>query len=591
MILIRFLILILFVYNFLIGQDIKSIIDSVNQLPATEYLSNLYKSKSIFEENLQRARQVGYKSGEAKSLNILAIIYYLLNDYKKSTEYNIRALEIYEEEKNYDELANAYGEFGYQMKRRELDKANEYMRKGIQIAEKQKVGKPIIAKLYDNYGVLKEMEGKIDSALMLYNKALKIKYELNDSIGIPFSLNKIANAKALQKKFDDAYSYLHLSDKFREKEKNDFGRADNLAYYGDFYTMEGKIDSAIHYYKKSLDLSLKNGYTFLVQYIYQQLSELYAKKNDYYNALYYFKKYTTYKDSLTNIETNQRIAELEIAFETSEKDKLIAQKELQLRQRAILFIIIGTTLLFLVLTMSGLYAYQLQKRKAIAAQAELEKRIAKEENQRKIIEEKFRIGRELHDNIGSQLTFIISSLDNLAYHLKEKQLVEKIKDTSEFARDTLNELRNTIWAMKHETGNLSTLIIKIRDYLNRAKFSLDELKISIQDNTTKEYKLNSTQLLNLYRIFQECIQNIIKHSKATECKIVFTDAENGFIMKICDNGIGLEISDNLESTGLSSLATRANEANGKFTIEKNNDDFSKCGTKMIFEINSEPAVN
>lgn len=580
----RILILEFILITLIFGQSTKDLIDSINNLPATEYLTNLYKSKNLFEENLQRARSISYKKGEAKSLSILAIIYYLLNNYEKSTEYNIKALEIYESQKDYDALANTYGEYGYQMKRRELDKANQYMMKGIQIAENYKVLKPTLAKLYDNFGVLKEMEGKIDSALLLYNKALKIKYELKDTIGIPYSLNKIANAKALQGKFSEAYDYLKQSDYYRAKEKSDYGRADNLAYYGDFYSMEGKIDTAIYYYQKSLDLSLKNGYTFLVQFIYQQLSDLYAKKQDYLKSLEYYKKYTAYKDSLSNIATNQRIAELEIAFETSEKDKLIAQKELQLRQRAILFITIGTTLLFLVLTMTGLYAYQVQKRKTIAAEAELTKRIAIEESNRKIIEEKLRISRELHDNIGSQLTFIISSLDNLSYKIKDETLISKIKDTSDFARSTLNELRNTIWAMKLETGNLSTLITKIRDYLNRIKSSTENIKINIFNNTVNDYKLNSTQLLNLFRIFQECIQNIIKHSEADECNIIFTDSQNGFVMKICDNGKGLVLNENLESTGLSSLNIRAKEANGVFHIEKNDNTQIRRGTQMIFEI-------
>lgn len=580
----RILILEFILITLIFGQSSKDLIDSINNLPATEYLTNLYKSKNLFEENLHRARNISYKKGEAKSLSILAIIYYLLNNYEKSTEYNIKALEIYESQKDYDALANTYGEYGYQMKRRELDKANQYMMKGIQIAENYKVSKPTLAKLYDNFGVLKEMEGKIDSALLLYNKALKIKYELKDTIGIPYSLNKIANAKALQGKFSEAYDYLKQSDYYRAKEKSDYGRADNLAYYGDFYSMEGKIDSAIYYYQKSLDLSLKNGYTFLVQFIYQQLSDLYAKKQDYLKSLEYYKKYTAYKDSLSNIATNQRIAELEIAFETSEKDKLIAQKELQLRQRAILFITIGTTLLFLVLTMTGLYAYQVQKRKTIAAEAELTKRIAMEESNRKIIEEKLRISRELHDNIGSQLTFIISSLDNLSHKIKDETVISKIKDTSDFARSTLNELRNTIWAMKLETGNLSTLIIKIRDYLNRIKSSTENIKINIFNNTVNDYKLNSTQLLNLFRIFQECIQNIIKHSEADECNIIFTDSQNGFVMKICDNGKGLVLNENLESTGLSSLNIRAKEANGVFHIEKNDNTQIRRGTQMIFEI-------
>ncbi|MFN4111045.1 MAG: histidine kinase [Ignavibacteria bacterium] len=573
------------------GQDLKSKIDSVNNLPFTEILSNLFVSKTIFEKNLQDAKKIGYKIGEAKTLSILANIYYLLNDYQKSTEYNIKALQIFEEEKDYDALANSYGEFGYQMKRREFQKANDYMKKGLTIAEKYKVHKPTIAKLYDNYGVLKEMEGKIDSALLLYNKSLNLKYELNDSIGIPYSLNKIANAKAIQKKFTEAYYYLNLSDKYRWKEKSDYGRADNLAYYGDFLSMEGKIDSAIHYYKKSLELSLKNGYTFLVQYIYQQLSDLYKKKNDYFNALNYFKSYTNYKDSMTNIETNKKIAELEIAFETVEKDKLITQKELLLKQRAILFIIIGTILLFLSLTMTALYAYQSQKRKTIAAEMKLTKKIAQEESERKIINEKLRISRELHDNIGSQLTFIISSLDNLLYRQNRNDWVNKIKDLNDFARLTLNELRNTIWVMKNEKGNLSTLIVKIRDYLNRIKLSTENLKISIAVNTTREYNLNSSQLLNLFRIFQECIQNILKHSRATECQIIFSDADNGFMMQICDNGIGFENSNALESTGMSSLETRAKEANGVFYIEKNNNSDENCGIRMIFKINSEGTEN
>lgn len=591
MVIIRILILKIILITAIFGQDTKALVDSINNLPATEYLTNLYKSKHLFEENLQRAKKINYKKGEAKSLSILAIVYYLLNNYEKSTEYNIKALEIYESEKDYDELANTYGEYGYQMKRRELDKANQYMMKGIQIAEKYKASKPTLAKLYDNFGVLKEMEGKIDSALLLYNKALRIKYELKDSIGIPYSLNKIANAKALQGKFSEAYEYLKQSDLYRAKEKSDYGRADNLAYYGDFFSMEGKIDSAIYYYKKSLDFSLKNGYTFLVQFIYQQLSDLYARKRDYLNSLEYYKKYSAYKDSLTNIATNQRIAELEVAFETSEKDKLIAQKELQLRQRAILFITIGTTLLFLVLTMTGLYAYQVQKRKTVAAEAELTKRIAIEESNRKIIEEKLRISRELHDNIGSQLTFIISSLDNLSYKIKDDALIRRIKDTSDFARSTLNELRNTIWAMKFETGNLSTLITKIRDYLNRIKSSTENIKINILNNTEKEYSLNSTQLLNLFRIFQECIQNIIKHSEANECNIIFADSQNGFVMKICDNGKGLDLNENLESTGLSSLEIRTKEANGIFRIEKNDNTQLRCGTQMIFEIECKSCSN
>ncbi len=586
----KILILITTIVYSLAAQNIKSTIDSINNLSATEYLSNLYKSRIVFEENLKRAQSIGYKIGEANSLNTLAIIYYLMGNYEKSTELNIKSLKIFEEEKAYDELANAFGEFGYQMKRRELDKANLYMLKGIQIAETHKSSKPVIAKLYDNFGVLKEMEGKIDSALLLYNKSLKIKYELQDSIGIPFSLNKIANAKALQGKFSEAYKILKHSDKFRAKEQSDFGKTDNLAYYGDFFAMEGKIDSAIKYYQSSLYLSLKNGYTFLIEYCYRQLSDLYQKKSDFENAFINFKKFSDYKDSITNVATNQKIAELELAFETIEKDKLIVQQQLLLKQRAILFISIGTTLLFLILTMFGLYTYQVQKKKAIAREMELIKQLSIEETNRKVFEERLRISRELHDNIGSQLTFIISSLDNLKYLIKENETLKKVTSLDEFTRLTLNELRNTIWAMKHENGKLSDLILKIQDYLNRINPNLKNTNFTIVKKLQKDYRLNSIQLLNLFRIFQECLQNIIKHSNAAEAKIIFTDTENGFSMQICDNGKGIENSDTLESSGLDFLKFRIEELKGNFYIKKNETENGLCGTRMVFEIQSE-AIN
>lgn len=587
----RFLILAIAINYSIFAQDLKSIVDSVNNLSATEYLANLYNSKKIFEENLNRARTINYKIGEARALNILAITYYLMGNYEKSTELNIQSFKIFEEEKAFEDLANAYGEYGYQMKRRELEKANQYMLKGIQIAEKNKVSKVTIAKLYDNFGVIKEMEGKLDSALILYNKALKIKYDLNDEVGIPFSLNKIANVKALQGKFREAYSILNQSDKFRAKETGDYGKADNLAYYGDFFSMEGKIDSAIKYYQSSLDLSLKNGYTFLVEYCYKQLSDLFEKKSDFKNAFLNFKKYSAYKDSITNIATNQRIAELELAFETSEKDKLIAEQQLQLKQRAILFISVGTTLLFLLLAMFGLYAFQVQKRKVIAKEMELTRKLSIEETNRKIVETKLSISRELHDNIGSQLTLIISSLDNLKSSIIENSLKEKINDTTDFARLTLTELRNTVWAMKNENGTLSGLILKIRDYLNRIKPSIENISVNIQTEVQKDYKLNSTQLLNLFRIFQETLQNVIKHSNASEVKVIFSDSENGFLMKVCDNGKGIKASETIESSGLNFIKHRAEESNGKFFIEDNQTDNGQCGTKMIFEIQAEPIIN
>ncbi len=590
----RLLIFILF-FQSINAQNLSSRVDSVNSISSTEILFNLYKSRIIFENNLKLAQSIGYKVGEAKSLAILAIINHLMGNYEKATDYNIRALVIFDEEKDYNNLAETYGEFGYQMKRRDLRKANFYMQKGISIATNNSVKTEILTKLYDNYGVLKEMEGNLDSALVLYFKALKNKERLKDSIGIPYSLNKIANAHTLKKNFKQAFYFLNLSDKYRMKEKSDYGRADNFAYYGDFFSMQGNIDSAIAYYQKSLQLSITNGYFFLIPYCYEMISDLYQRKGDYAKSLNYYKKYVSNKDSISNAETNQKIAELEVAFESAQKDKLIAEKELLLRQRALLFIIIGTILFLITILMLVMYSYQVQKKKSLTREIELTKQISENEAKQKVFEEKLKLARELHDNIAAQLTFIINLIDNMKYSVKDENLKDKLSHTLNFARTTLNDLRNTIWAMKNESGTLSDLILKINDYINRYKIALNGLNVEVIKRLSKNYSLPSTQLTNLMRIFQECLQNIIKHSEASEAKILFNDLDEGFSMRICDNGKGIENSTTLESTGLASIKYRAEEIGCEFKIEKCTsaifNTINPCGSAFVFNIKANPCEN
>ena len=182
------------------GQDLKSKVDSINTIPYQFIVSNTRQSIKIFSENLNLAREIKYLEGEAKTLSNLGLAYYIRGDYDKSTENYLSAIGIYENKKDYKMLADTYGEYGYQLKRRDMPKAVNYMRKAISIAEREKLDLRIMDKLYDNYGVLKEMQNDLDSAMYFYNKALRIKEEFVEPIAIPYSLNKIAGIKLIQKK-------------------------------------------------------------------------------------------------------------------------------------------------------------------------------------------------------------------------------------------------------------------------------------------------------------------------------------------------------------------------------------------------------
>jgi signal transduction histidine kinase len=187
------------------------------------------------------------------------------------------------------------------------------------------------------------------------------------------------------------------------------------------------------------------------------------------------------------------------------------------------------------------------------------------EMEKKMGDEKLRISRELHDNIGSQLTFVISSLDNIIYVEKNNPFTEKLKSLALSGRETLEDLRNTIWAIRKKEGDLSQIIYKINDLIY--KMNLMTPTISFNNQTDQEYNLTSTQLLNSYRIIQEAIQNALKHSEASEIIIEFKSGIDELIITIKDNGKGFDVNEIYEGSGLDNIRHRCNEASGQSKIE------------------------
>lgn len=584
-----------FLINILSAQTSVREIDSINAISIEFILSNTRTSIKIFTANRDNAKSIGYKKGEAKSLSNVALAEYIRGNYDKSTENYLDAIQIYDEINDFTDLAEVYGEFGYQLKRRDMKKAEYYMKLGMKIARDNNI--PLIkkSKLFNNYGVLKEMQNQLDSASFFYNLALDIVTELDDSLGIPFSLTKIAGVSALKGNFKEAFRYLGKADKYRDREKGNFGRAENLSLYGDFYKMQGKPDSAIEKYEQCLKLSRAMDYKYLIQYCYQKLSDIYSERKDFEKSLKYYKNYTNYKDSLTNFETNSLIAELEIDYESAKKDKIIVQDQLEIKQKSFQLFIAGTAAFILLAAAFLIYFFQKQKRKRIRNEFELESQIKTADLENRHNREKLRISRELHDNIGSQLTFFINSIDNLIYSIRcgispgnNSGLTGKLENLNYFGRGALDDLRTSIWALKNEDGDSDQLIARIRELIKRINNSTDNIEIKIKNNLQSAVKLTSEQMLNIFRIVQEAVQNAVKYADAGIIEISFSLDRNNFIFGIKDDGKGFsqnknQVDVNFSSgkNGLKNMEARCREMKGKFEITTSAaDDINNTGVKI-----------
>lgn len=546
--------------------SLKDKIKAINKIPNAAYVAEVEKAEQLFK----LAENLAIKSSDSVALGEIVFKLGQLKAYQNKIDESIalflRAIKILENKNEIAKAGMVYGGLGYTLKRNNLERSLKYMQKGIALLEKTNDFKNIHP-VYDNYGVVLNMVQKNDSALFFQKKSLSIKKTLKDSVGLGYGYANIANTFAEKKNFKLAKKYVDSSSIIRNKIADNYGITVNYVQKAEILVLENKFKEAIENFKICATLSRKYKYKHLEQYCYENLAKLYLEFKDYKNAYLYKEQFQTIKDSSNNVQTNNKIEELQIQFETEKKEKLLVEansnllaKEAKIkRKNLLLYSALGLAFL---LGLIGYLVYKQQstKQKQLVKENELKQALIKIENQNNLQEQRLAISKDLHDNIGSQLTFIISSLDNLKYfEFTKDKLYTKFDSIGTFTRTTITDLRDTIWAMNKEEITFEDLKTRTTNFIESAKASL--LGIHFEFNYPKNQKkivLNSKQGIEIYRIIQETVNNAVKHAKASKITVDFKNENNQVIIAISDNGIGFDIATIEKGNGLNSIQKRAN---------------------------------
>jgi two-component system sensor histidine kinase UhpB len=187
-------------------------------------------------------------------------------------------------------------------------------------------------------------------------------------------------------------------------------------------------------------------------------------------------------------------------------------------------------------------------------------------------EERRRIAMALHDDTGQALSMLIINLERLEDQVQpsENQLLTKIVSTREIAQNTLGGLRKIVYGLRPAILDDLGLIPAIRWY---ARTNLEEVGIMVEINANGEIeplpaKLKST----FYRITQEAINNILKHSHAKYVEISLHGEEEYIQLKVKDDGIGFDLTKvreqalQLQHLGLLGIEERAELVGGQALI-------------------------
>jgi signal transduction histidine kinase len=357
-------------------------------------------------------------------------------------------------------------------------------------------------------------------------------------------------------KSDDAYTlatlYLNLS-----QVNEDLGRRKRALGYN---------DSSLHYANQS-------GNTEKLQDSYEFAHRLYYSNGESRQAYDALQHYMEIKDSVLSKEKAEVLYELEERFQSLRKEQEIARlrsdslaKDLAIQESRLA---IGIVLaLVAVSAVAGLWLFRRHQYRV-----NLQRSREREEQQlqrfRAVIEaeenERSRVAKDLHDGLGQLISTAKLGLTALAPAKAEesKVLSNSIQVLDQATQEVRTIAHNLMPAVLSDLG-LQMAVADMVHKINDARLLNVELQMDLGDD-----RLPSTVEVAVYRVIQEVLNNMIKHSRADRITVTLVRAGKSVQLAMADNGVGLEESAVSQSRGLGwkNIASRIALLNGTLAVD------------------------
>jgi len=329
--------------------------------------------------------------------------------------------------------------------------------------------------------------------------------------------------------------------------------------------------------------------------MHQTLSEIYAVQSNWKLALLHEQQYRIYHDSLLSQEQRQRLDGAKVGYENEQQRRevrLLQERQLAQDQSnrllwagvALLTALGGTLFAANHLLRRKRQKIEHQNNEIAGLNASLEHRVAErtaelrhanEEllHKNREIEaallkgqtlERQRVASELHDNLGGTLTAIRWRLESLRVddlNEVERAIYADLHGMISRAYGEVRLLSHHLMPEILEKEGLETALHELAAPVNKTK------RLSLKVETTEVSPLlDSRQQLELYSIVLELITNILKHAQATEAQLQLGMDEQGVLVRVSDNGIGIPGGQPAAGVGMKNIQTRLNVIGGRWEV-------------------------
>jgi len=565
-------------------------------LSAVKLAQNKYKeSISLAEKanqlNVQDIDPVHYMD----ILQFLGRAYCMLGENDKAQKIHFKGLRIADSlhlDKEIVQFYNAIGNVYREMNNPEMEE--KYLLLTIE-KDKELGAEPIeLAMAKANLAIFYTDIEKYDQAEKIFLENIKIGQSAGSKLFLEVNYNNLATNYLEQKQYEKAITYFKKSLVIAEEINipSDIGLAHcNL---GLAYSDLNKYKLA----KQHLDIGLKitKDIDNKKHYEHALLTsfKLHEKLGDYKNALVYYKQYTSLKDSLLNEKRIKIVGELESKYEAEKKELEImslssenikSQNKLNLFKYMIFGLCAGLLgfLTFIYIIRQNHKKNLIIKNKNLELASdkiellEQSKEITKLSSLIKGQEhERERLAKELHDGLGGLLAISHSKLANLSAEIEVSNVaVEESKNLVGEAYDQVRQISHNLMPLDLEKFGL---LITLKNMISMVNSQND---ISIDFRTYNfDLTLKNELGLNIYRIVQESITNILKHARAKNVFIELIQHKNHLSLNIEDDGVGFDLVHHNSGNGIQNMRNRSELLNGYFNLESKDGE----GTSIYIEL-------
>ncbi|MBW1297347.1 tetratricopeptide repeat-containing sensor histidine kinase [Aquimarina litoralis] len=471
-----------------------------------------------------------------------------VKDYNQSEELASQAIERFKVSGNLSYIPLSYNSLGISSK--DLGRYKEaisYYKKTIEYAKNTKKEIFYLSQSNNNIGTVYKSQKKYDLAVIHYLKGLSFTNFLSKNPKHEARLlDNLGYVKFLANKDNDSSLFLFKKAyRIRDSVNDIYGLSTSFLHLSEYYQSQGNQDLARIFAKKSKENAINDRDNDDLLQAYRLLAEI-SHSNE---GQQYAMKYIHLNDSLTQRDNQYKnqFARIRYESDTLQKENEQKSKEIQQVQDQNTIYLLGIVLLC---TLIGFVIYfAIQRNKYLKQQSKMIQF-------QTAYETETRIAKRLHDELGNDIFQVMTQYQNTPNY--NPQLLEKLNKSYTKARDISRE--NSDFEIdetfEEELRNM------LQNYTNKSM-----LLIQRGVDTISWEHTDSTIKIATYRVLQELMTNMQKHSQADRVAVVFTKENKNIHINYSDNGIGMDTTQFISKNGLRNTQKRIEAIGGTITFD------------------------